>query len=371
MYFDNNACVPMTDRIFMQYRTGAKLGNILSGGPNADQGIAKLAELTQNLQTMFGRAGVIYNSGGSEGNSTILKHYSGSHIVCSTVEHSSITAIAKSMNTTWVRPNATGHVPVDAILGAVRPDTALVVLQSVNSETGAIQAIPELLEKLNKRVAVHIDHVQGFMKYPDPIVFTPARLMSLTISFHKIGGPIGFGALVANYRPHPLIGGTQNDGLRGGTINIGGAYATVQAMLDHKYQKAVGLRAYFDSELAKHFLVLPYPKFMSMATGQMTGKYVVLVSHSGCLPHTVFMCVGRDNSIYCNKLIKEQLNNRGITIGTGSACNSEKKDTDTIGSMKSAPIPTVVKNGFLRISLSCYNTRSEVKNLVKTLSEVS
>lgn len=371
MYFDNNACVPMTDRILDQYKIGAKLGNILSGGPNADKGFAKMNALTENLRTMFGRVGVIYTSGGSESNSTILNHYSGSHIVCSTVEHSSITLAAKKMNTTWVKPNATGHVSVDDILAAVGPNTALVVLQSVNSETGAIQAIPELLEKLDRRIAVHIDHVQGFMKYPYPIIGDSARRLSISISFHKIGGPVGFGALIINYRPGILISGTQNEGLRGGTINIAGIYATLKAMKDYNYQKTSELREYFDRAVASYFMVLTYPEFMNMLGNRITGKYVVLISHSKCLPHTIFMCIGQDNKIYCNKLIKEEVNKRGITIGIGSACNSEKKDKDTLGSMKSAPIPTVIQNGFLRISLSCYNTRSEISRLVQTLSAVT
>lgn len=371
MYFDNNACVPPTDAILQDFCQGAKLGNILSGGPNAQKGVVKVNELTTILRDMFGTSGIIYTSGGSESNSTVLANYKGAHIVCGMTEHSSITEIAKEMNTSWVRPTATGHILIADILSQVRPTTALVVLHSINSETGAIQAIPDLLAKLDKRVAVHIDHVQGFMKCPYPILFDPTRNMSLSASFHKIGAPVGFGMLAINYKFRPLIGGTQNGGLRGGTINIGGVYATLRAMQNYNYEKAADLRDYFDNILAKYFMVVPYPKFMDMiaGAGRLTGRYAVIISCNNCLPHTIFMCIGRDGSIYCNKLMKDGLNDRGIIIGIGSACNTGK--IDEIGSMKSSPIPDVIKNGFLRISLSCYNSKREILRLIKTLSEIS
>lgn len=367
MNFDNNANVPMTDAIIREYATGCKMGNILNAGPRSKIALAKMTQLTDELQNMFGPMIVTYTSGGSEGNSTVLAEYRNSHIVCSTVEHSSIVEVIKNWNVSWVKPAVTGHVPIAAILEKVGPTTGLVILQSVNSETGAMQAIDELLKKLNDRVAVHIDHVQGFMKYPKPIPYSRNRKMSIVVSFHKIGAPIGFGVLMTNYKFQPLIGGTQNSGMRGGTYNIGAVYASLRAMADYNYSKVVDLRNYFDKLVGQHMVVIPYAKFMGMAhSGDgLVGKYMVDLSCDGCLPHTIFICLGYGNTILCNMAVKERLAGMGIIIGTGSACNSLKQDE--LGSMRSADIPEVIKKGFLRISISCYNTKNEISALVRAL----
>jgi cysteine sulfinate desulfinase/cysteine desulfurase-like protein len=68
-------------------------------------------------------------------------------------------------------------------------------------------------------------------------------------------------------------------------------------------------------------------------------------------------------------VIRDILSKNNIVVGVGSACNSEVKET--MGSMRSADIPEEIKNGFIRISLSCYNTVDEVKKLVKVLSVFS
>lgn len=379
MYFDNNAGIPMTDAILKEYCIGAKLGNIMNGGKDSIIGQIQMNNLNNILSTMFAevlskpgqpRFQPVYTSGGSEGNSTILANYIDKHIICSTVEHYSIIDVVKHMNVSWVKPTTTGHVPIKDILAEVRPNTGLVILQSINSETGAIQHLDELFAKLPKYVAVHIDHVQGFMKYPKPL--PGDRNMSVVVSFHKIAGPVGFGALMANYKFKPLIGGTQNGGMRGGTYNIAGVYSTIKAINMYDYQKVMELRSYFDSCLAKYFTVVDYDDFVSMLKRGQTiqSKYIVNISCKGCLPHTIFMCMGRGSVIYCNMLIKTNLAERGITIGTGSACNSAKIEGDDLGSMKSSNIPDEIKKGFLRISLSCYNTNREISKLVSNLSNI-
>jgi cysteine desulfurase len=370
MYFDNNAGIPMTDVILREYCNGAKLGNILNGGRDSLLGQIQINNLNDILKTMFGNMNIVYTSGGSEGNSTILSNYSGQHIVCSTVEHSSIIEVVKHMNVSWVRPTSTGHVPVDQILSEVRPNTGLVILQSINSETGAIQKLDELFARLPGRVAVHIDHVQGFMKYPKPL--PGGRNMSIVISFHKVAGPVGFGALITNYKFRPLIGGTQNHGLRGGTYNIAGVYSSIKAINMYDYSKIIELRNHFDNCIAKYFTVIDYDNFMKMLAKNtiIQSNYIINISCVGCLPHTIFMCIGRGSVIFCNMLIKNKLVEKGITIGTGSACNATKIDGDDLGSMKSSDIPDEIKKGFLRISISCYNTRAEISKLVSTLSGI-
>jgi cysteine desulfurase len=382
MYFDNNSNVPMTDAIMAAYRIGSKLGNISNGSPYAEIGQSRMNYLTDTLKDRFAADFVIYTSGGSESNSMALDFFveNGFRIISSTAEHSSIIEKIKNCgNVAWIAPEFTGHTPVAQILGAVGAGPTCVVFQSINSETGAIQNIGKLISSnLPRSAHIHMDHVQGFMKADDQArkLFASGRPASLAISFHKIGAPIGFGALLVNkagmQNIRPIISGTQNGGMRGGTYNIAAIYATLRAMDDYDYSKIAKLRGEFDAQLAKEFLIIPYHEFAKMASEspgrQIGGDYIVVFSCNGCLPHTIFMCVGKDNKILCNQIVKNYLGQNGLIIGSGSACNSGK--TDELGSMRSAKIPLAFKNGFLRISLSCYNTVGEVKKLAKFLGKL-
>jgi cysteine desulfurase len=374
VYFDNNACVPMTDAILQQYAIGAKLGNISNESSAANRGQFCMEQLTRNLHSMFPNTKIVYTSGGTESNSTILSHYGTGHYICPMSEHWSLIAKVKDADVTWIRPHPSGHVSIAEMLAAVKPSTKLIILQSVNSETGAVQNLMSLATGNSRQIPIHCDHVQGFMKLPEITSFVnycnrTRQLLSLSISFHKIGAPLGFGALITNYDFHPLIAGSQNGGFRGGTYNISAMYASVQAMKDYSYDKVRGLRATFDSEIAKHFVVINYPMLAGMVDSGAklsSSGYLVLFGCDKCLPHTIFMAIGHDNEIMCNKIVRDALSRKNITVGYGSACNTGK--VDPLGSMRSANIPEALKNGFIRISISCYNTTSEIKKLTNALS---
>lgn len=378
LYFDNNANIPMTDEILKQYCIGAKLGNISNQSQSANIGQFFKRELTKKLNTMFPDMKVIFTSGGSESNSTVIRQYMGYHYVCSTVEHSSVIKALDGENVSWVKPKPSGHIPIGEMLTAVGDRTKLIIMQSINSETGAIQDLMNLAVHNKSRIPIHCDHVQGFMKLPEFIAFVKycnraSQPLTISVSFHKIGAPIGFGALITNTKVKPLIAGIQNDGLRGGTYNAAAMMATDKAMQAYDYNKIRNLRQVFDNEIQKHFIVLEYTKLVNMIKSGASinsSGFIIMISCDGCLPHTIFfaICEG-NNTITCNAVVRDVLAKNNIVVGLGSACNSEKKET--MGSMRSADIPEEIKNGFIRVSLSCYNTVDEVKKLVKVLSVFS
>jgi cysteine sulfinate desulfinase/cysteine desulfurase-like protein len=96
--------------------------------------------------------------------------------------------------------------------------------------------------------------------------------------------------------------------------------------------------------------------------------YIVLFSCGDCLPHTIFFAIGVNDMILCNRDIKNALATKKIVVGYGSACNSESVDEK--GSMRSADIPKKYFGGFIRISLSPYNTKGEIKDLVNALGNL-
>ena len=125
----------------------------------------------------------------------------GKHIITSAVEHD---AVSKSMEelerrgfeVTYLKPEKSGAVSVEAVENALRADTILVSLMLVNNETGAItdiSAISALLRRKNSIALLHTDAVQAFMKLPFSAKTLGADMIS--ISGHKLHAPKGIGAL--------------------------------------------------------------------------------------------------------------------------------------------------------------------------------
>lgn len=183
-----------------------------------------------------GRGDVIFTSGATESNNlAILGLAAGAggrrHIVTTAIEHHAVLEPIEELrrrgfDTTCVQPDATGAVDPDAIRDAVRPETLLVSVMHVNNETGVVQPIAEIAERLRAADAYfHVDAAQGFGRLIDDL--RHPRIDLISTSAHKIQGPKGVGALVTRRRDgrrpplQPLLyGGGQERGLRPGTIPV-------------------------------------------------------------------------------------------------------------------------------------------------------
>ena len=162
---------------------------------------------------------LFFTSCGTEGNNWAvalavhLGRHRGKHIITTAVEHAAVLEPCKALeqqgySLTYLRPDATGHIRLQDLEDALRPDTVLVSMLLVNNETGAVQPVAEaakLLRQKQSAALLHTDAVQGFLKLP----FTPKDLGVdlLTISGHKIGAPKGVGALYIRkgLQPIPLL----------------------------------------------------------------------------------------------------------------------------------------------------------------------
>ena len=180
---------------------------------------------------------VIFTSGGTEADNLALlgtaRNLRGrkGHFITTKVEHPAILETAAELErqgheVSYIGVDAGGVVDVDALVDAVRPDTALVSVMQVNNEVGAIMPIAEISRRVkekNPRTLIHVDGVQGFMRVPMNMKRMGVDLDSL--SGHKIHGPKGVGALAlaGNARVQCIaFGGGQENGLRSGTENVPG-----------------------------------------------------------------------------------------------------------------------------------------------------
>lgn len=156
-----------------------------------------------------------------------LAHAPGAHVVAAATEHPALleavrTAERRGHPVSWLRADADGVVAVEALLAALRPETALVALMRTNNETGVQHDLAPLRETLRSRgVRVLVDAVQALGYEQLSLASCGADLMAL--SSHKLEGPKGCGALViaegVTLEPQQR-GGAQERGLRAGTVDV-------------------------------------------------------------------------------------------------------------------------------------------------------
>jgi cysteine sulfinate desulfinase/cysteine desulfurase-like protein len=384
-FFDNNANYPISRETIECYGRGSKIGNVSCRTKLAEKGRLLIDEFVRYVGDEFSGTNdankykAIITSGGSESNSTVIHHYIYEsiflngirpHFICSTVEHPSITDYLiriendRIADISWVKPQSNGEVLIENIITAVRPNTVCVFLQSVNSETGCEQNIAALWKAIkHRRIRIHVDHVQGYRKIELPRGIAD----TLSISLHKVGAPLGIGVLI--YRSSmeicPLIAGKQNDGLRGGTYNIGAIAAASNVLHTFEMKPMSHYKKYFLQQLSEVYDIRQYSPGMKFS-GSPT---IVLFSDNKCLPHTLFMSIHYVETL-CGKAVKEMLFQDDFTIGTGTACANEAKVAETRGSMTSSDIDEHLKIGFLRISFNNTINQKILKNLSKSLNTI-
>ncbi|KAF9261397.1 cysteine desulfurase [Marasmius fiardii PR-910] len=177
---------------------------------------------------------IIFTSGATETNNMAIKGVARfhkekkRHIITVQTEHKCVLDSCRKLgeegfDITYLPVQRNGVISLDELEAAIRPDTALVSVMTVNNETGVIQPIKEIGALLRKHRGIyfHTDAAQAAGKIPMDVNEMNIDLMS--ISGHKLYGPKGIGAAYIRRRPRvrlePLIsGGGQERGMRSGTL---------------------------------------------------------------------------------------------------------------------------------------------------------
>ncbi|ANG86046.1 cysteine desulfurase family protein [Microbacterium aurantiacum] len=250
LYLDNAATAPVRREVLeaMLPHLAHGFGNPSSHHTVGERAAGVLADARARVAGVLGvRAGdIVFTSGGTEANNLAVKgislaalaHRERRHLITTAIEHESVLASADHLrrfhgfDVTSVPVDADGRVDPDAVLAAVRADTALVTLGYANNEIGTVQDVPSVASALAARgIPLHVDAVQAAGWLPIDRPTTGADALSL--SGHKIGAPQGTGVLAVRGRIplEPVLhGGGQERGRRSGTENVAGAVAIATAL---------------------------------------------------------------------------------------------------------------------------------------------
>lgn len=255
VYLDHAATTPMVPAAAEAWVTAsAVVGNPSSLHGSGRRARALLEESRERVAAVLDAdpSEVIFTSGGTEAdNLAITGTYAARTtadplargVITSSIEHHAVLEAVEALErhgalVRYVTPEPDGVVTVDAVVAAIEDiaaggaSTALVTLMWANNEIGTIQPVREVAAIARDRgIAVHSDAVQAVG--PCAISFRDSGLDLLSLTGHKLGAPMGIGALLVarDARLTPIVhGGGHERGLRSGTVPVALAAALAAAI---------------------------------------------------------------------------------------------------------------------------------------------
>ncbi len=352
IYLDHNATCPLRPvarRVLAEAHTWGNPSSAHAEGRAARRALEQAREqLADVLECEPGE--IVFTSGGTESNALALQSVAGAGpVVATAIEHPSI------LRWPGVEPLAvdtTGLVDLSARLARASPATpALVSVGWANHEVGVVQDVIGMVERAHAVGALaHSDASQAVGRIP--VSFRAANLDLMTVSAHKLGGPVGIGALVVRrgvQLPPLLHGGDQQDGRRAGTEPVALAAAFAAAAVEavgRQAEQAVDSRRWRDALWA--------------ALGASSVELLANSSPAG-LPNTLNVSFpGRPGPSLVHRLDLE-----GVSVSHGSACAS--------GSLEPSPVLLAMGAGeerarsAVRISFGPGNTDADVTDFTERL----
>lgn len=383
IYFDNAATTPVAKEVLdamMPYLTDV-YGNpesVHAAGRDPAEAVRKAEEqvLEKLLHTKRGK--LIFTSGGTESNNMAFGLAGNIDPVCmniitSATEHKSVLEPAKGCVRSRLRilkPKSKGYISVDDLNENEIPAFTLVSVMHMNNETGTLNDICEIGEKLTRfhdlDVFFHVDCVQSAGTIEIYVDEMHADLVS--ISAHKIHGPKGVGCLWVSDRVLERIGdrhtislirgGGQQSGYRAGTLNVPGivgfgeAAALAGAYLDDtKVDDNVFAGYMFRNELQRACENLDIKYKINFDEYLHHSDKVLSITFPGADSETVVMIASEN----------------GLCISNGAACNSVLSEPSYV--LTSSGMSADRARNTVRVSFSRQNTYDECVQGAEILAE--
>jgi cysteine desulfurase len=343
IYLDHAATTPLRPEAREAMLRGFELwANPSSPHAEGRKARAALEDARERVKAALGWDGeVIFTSGASEALAIGLGRAKAGRTIVSAVEHDAVFRAAPDAAVVAVRPNRGGGLVDDAELADLlrtSKDRAIVAVQHVNSETGTMQPVGRLTEIVRGFGGLLLsDCAQSAGKYPLP------DADMVVVSAHKLGGPIGIGALVVRDFAMLAPSGGQERGYRAGTENLPAALGFLAAL------EAAALPA---KSMFPKWLDEPKSAFQSFENAfEAAGGFEVLGGDPAI--NAVFM----PNAAAQTQLIR--FDAAGIALSAGSACSSGSLKPSRV--LKAFGIPDEIAKNTIRVSFGWTTTRADVE----------
>ena len=310
---------------------------------------------------------VVFTGSATEANNIIirglLRDDARLKIITSQIEHPSVLNVCENIKSEniivdTVSVDKDGSLNLNELYEKIDEDTALVSIQHVNSEVGAIQPlhkISNIIRESNARLEplrrgkirhtyFHSDCVQSFSKMD-----IDAELDFASVSAHKIGGPKGIGALIFGtgikaVRPF-IYGGGQEYGIRSGTENVPAISAFTEALKESRAfdsdAKKGDIKRYFLDKISEFKELVPI-------LPSQASPYIQSVRFKGFKPEVVV----------------HALEDKGVYVSTGSACSSKAKESHVLKALGYNDMDVV------RFSFSNDTKKADIDDAVCAIREV-
>ena len=371
IYLDHAATTPMRPELVAGYLAQLQVvGNPSSVHGSGQKARRAVEDSRDRLAKALGchRSEVLFTSGGTEANNLAIKGLFLQRnaedssrtlvITAGTEHHAGIDPVewlesAEGAEAVWVPVDAQGVIDLNWLaefLSANSERVALISLMWVNNETGLITPVSQITALADRyAIPVHSDAVAAFGHVP--MNFKDSGLATMAISGHKLGSPVGVGALIVARDAKLAVtshGGGQERGIRSGTLSaplaftLGEAAALAEAELEEVAARLDGFREQIVTAVKKHAANANFTR------GEQPG-------FPGIVHFTFPGCSG-DSLLFL-------LDTAGVSVSTGSACRAGVAQASHV--MMAMGRSEDEARGSLRISMGYTTTQADIDAFIQ------
>lgn len=297
---------------------------------------------------------IIFTSGGSASNTLMIKGYAQKNdcmVLYSPIAHKSVLKCVESLEyKTPLKVDRRGYINIEVLEHLLKQTTMkkLVVIDYANSEIGTIQDVQKIIEVChNNDAIVYLDCTGSIGQIPVDV--KELNVDAIGFSAHKLNALKGTGVLYkkSNIELEPLVYGSQEQGLFGGTENIIGIAALGKAVENYDYSS-------INSNARDR--VLDY------ILRNILGSYLI-GDISNRLPHNLYVCFKNVQG----ESLMILLDMNDIQVSTGSACTSGDLTPST--TLAAIGMDEDDMNSCIRITFSGNETNEELDNFCEILNK--
>ncbi|HBE83150.1 MAG TPA: cysteine desulfurase NifS, partial [Blastocatellia bacterium] len=371
IYLDNNATTRIADEAaeaMLPYLSD-HFGNPSSAHAAGRTALNAINDARKSVARLVGASSadeIVFTSGGTESDNwaiigALQADPSRSHIVTTQVEHEAVRSLCLLLEgsgnlVTWLEVSETGELDLAQLEASLTDKTAVVSVMMANNETGVLFPIAEIgsIVKQRSNALFHVDAVNAAGKVA--IRAADWNVDLLSISAHKFHGPKGIGALYVREGidlHSMLIGGGQESNRRAGTEAV---------------HQIVGMGVAAD--LAFDLSAMTNVCFLRDRLEDQLLKMSSIASVNGTrdktlrLPNTTNISFENLNG----EMILAFLDDAGICVSTGSACNSRSHTASPV--LQAMDVPYSKAMGSIRFSLSRYTTADEIDAALNVMPSI-